>query len=194
MMAAERSLLFCVCLCVCAESAEPGVYWRFRLWLGLPRTRTHKQARMPQHQEGTNQSKPTSKCATRVATKSLRPGRNSRRWVAGAVIPLYVVVPAAAALLALCSLLLLLSVGGCGFDCGCEYECVCAPCFYSGVCMCVRCAFCPHRQQEGFSAHSATADYIHRFFSYSGVGRMAGWLYFPPGVDTHHCLAAVMLL
>lgn len=31
-----------------------------------------RRRRRPQHQEGTNQSKPTSKCATRVATKSLR--------------------------------------------------------------------------------------------------------------------------
>lgn len=39
-MATGRSLLFrvpwYVCLCVCAESAEPGVYWRLRLRLGLP--------------------------------------------------------------------------------------------------------------------------------------------------------------
>ncbi|EDW47978.1 GM21604 [Drosophila sechellia] len=30
------SSAWCVCLCVCAESAEPGVYWRLRLRLGLP--------------------------------------------------------------------------------------------------------------------------------------------------------------
>jgi len=85
MMATEPKvlcrLLVCVCVCVWRER-RAGCLLEIAIvaWLTHTHTHTHshtssKDMLLPQHQEGTNQSKPTSKCATRVATKSLR------RWV-----------------------------------------------------------------------------------------------------------------
>jgi len=74
----ESSLPF-ACVCVWRER-RAGCLLEIAIVAWLTHTHTHshtssKDMLLPQHQEGTNQSKPTSKCATRVATKSLR------RWV-----------------------------------------------------------------------------------------------------------------
>lgn len=82
---ALSSALVCVLVCVRRER-RAGCLLEIAIaaWLTHTRRAAHQHTNtnsedklLPQHQEGTNQSKPTSKCATRVATKSLR------WWVGG---------------------------------------------------------------------------------------------------------------
>lgn len=182
---------FPVRLCVCAESAEPGVYWRLRLWLGLPThtgTRTQAPAAASIKKERIKASQQANAPPELPLKVSVPVAKSGQRRVggagagAGAVIPSplrFVVAVVAATLAARCSMLSAFSL-------------------LSRWYMCFLSSHTHQHTEEVLPLPTQRPRIIsgdirvRAFFRYSGVGPTAGWP--TAGVDTSPCLAAVMLL
>lgn len=168
-MAAERSLLFPRSPVCVRRERRAGCLLEIAIvaWLTHTHRHTHTSSCRSQHQEGTNQSKPTSKCATRVATKSLR--SRCKKWATAG--------------------------GWCRCGCGCGYpfplaiRCCCCCCnarcsLLDALCFLLAFALVyvlfvlthtPAHRGGPASAHSATADYIRRYTSSSIFSLFRGW-------------------